>query len=533
MNEMTLKSQQSPQSAVNVLSISLLGGLSLSYADQILPTPTPQKLISVLAYLVLRCQHPQDREEIAGRLWPDLSVAEARSNLRRHLYLLRQMLPAVSEMSAVDAGTGAVSWILTDRETVQWNPDAPFWLDIDEFKRCSGANLTQAFEACLELYQGDLLPELYDDWLIAEREELLALYLDMLRTAISYETECGRYSEALRYAHQWLARDPLNEEAHRKVMSLCYLAGDRPAALRQFEQCRDMLRSELDVEPMPATLKLYQQIVEQRFPTPVVQSLAAAPAQQAVVHPLPAEEKTGTPVSSRRFWLRRLLIWGSALLILAVIPAAYYGSRLAAQPDTLLLSGPAVAQDTWITFDFPDDLYWREDPYRTPHYSYSRAHLQYFEPQRAKDRILIRFDLAQLPAGAQVKKAVLEIYLETWIEPEVPGMMTEPYPASVSVYQITTPWQVDQATFNQPWSQPGLQAGVDYLAQPLDTQPISGTAWLAFDVTGAVQAWARQPASNQGLMIMISSAQANIAHYWVNMTDQPAPSLRPSLHIND
>ena len=145
---------------------------------------------------------------------------------------------------------------------------------------------------------------------------------------------------------------------------------------------------------------------------------------------------------------------------------------------------------------------------------------------------MIQFDLGQFPATAQVTQAAFQIHLETWIELEVAGALTQSYPAQVSVFQILTPWRAEMTTFSQPWTQPGLQPGVDFNADPLDTQVITATAWLKFDVTEAVLDWLRDPQTNHGLMIEITSAPEDIAHYWVDLTDQGAAILRPYLQIS-
>ena len=497
---------------MSTLRISLLGGLHLTQDGQTLPTPSPQKLVSLLAYLLLHRQRPSDRQRLAGLLWPEAESAEARANLRRHLHLLWEALPDGE-------------WLLTDRETVQWNPGEDFWLDVDAFTHCAaqpaGVDPLQSFETCLELYQGDLLPELYDDWLIAERQRLSALYLEVLKTASETQKGRGSYAEALRYARQRLSHDPLDEEAHREVMRLYTLAGDRPAALRQFAECQERLRRELDVAPMPATLELHRQIVDG--------SLPAGPDAPPV---LPAPNPQTAPAPPRRLSSRSRLLLALTVVPLAVLAVllVYASGRRTAAPITLELSGPAAAQDTWITIDYPDDLYWPDDPDKTPHSRYSRAHLQYFAPL-PKDRILIQFKLDKLPAGIEIERALLEIHLETWIEPEATDIFTQALPAQVSLFQIMRPWQADQATFNRPWAQPGLGAGVDYAAQPLDVQPVDGTAWYSFDVTAAVQEWLRRPAANYGLALFITAAAQDKAHYWVDLTDQPAPSLRPVLRI--
>jgi DNA-binding SARP family transcriptional activator len=44
-------------------------------------------------------------------------------------------------------------------------------------------------------------------------------------------------------------------------------AGQRPLALEQFQRCRETLRQELDIEPMPQTWRLYRQIRGGQEPT--------------------------------------------------------------------------------------------------------------------------------------------------------------------------------------------------------------------------------------------------------------------------
>lgn len=509
---------------MTTLKIFLLGGLRLSLGEQVLPALSPLKLEALLAFLMLHRQQPVPRDQLAECLWPDDAKSEARANLRRHLHLLRQALPEGE-------------WVLTDRETMQWNPAAEFWLDVDAFTHNAAQG---ACEQCLELYQGDLLPELYDDWLIPERENLSRLLLQSLQSVVEHYAQHGDFTTGLHYARRLLTHDPLHEETHRTVMRLSYLAGDRQAALHQFEECKDLLRRELDVGPMPATLELYQTILAgQPLPSPSdntaatrVDSPAASPTAMMTALPQPAKAQPAQ--SWRRRWPLALAGVAAVTLVLVLLLPSSLRSQ---QCDlvSLVISGPASAQDTWITVDFPNDLYWPDDPDRTPHYKYSRAHMQYFD-QHPKDRILIQFDLNALPATAQIQDARLEIHLETWVALEGDEPITRSFPASVNAYQMLRAWQPDQATFNQaasgqPWAQPGLEPGVDFVQSPQDTQPINGTTWLAFNVRQAVSEWQRYPDKNHGLVLMITEALEGTAHYWVDMTDAGAPSLRPVLQI--
>ena len=210
-----------------------------------------RKVESLLVYLLLHPE-PQTREQLATLLWGDTADSQARHSLRTALATLRK---------EVDPDL-----LLVDRDRVQRNPAFPLWTDLDALLAWEGklesAN-SALFQRQLALWQGELAAGLYDEWLTGEREyyraRLLKLFLQVTQTLRTRSD----YGAAIAVAQQILTVDPANEEAHQHLM-FCYVAaGDRPAALRQYEQCERALQADLDVPPMPATTALYQWIKQQ------------------------------------------------------------------------------------------------------------------------------------------------------------------------------------------------------------------------------------------------------------------------------
>jgi len=76
----------------------------------------------------------------------------------------------------------------------------------------------------------------------------------------SYERS-GEPHEAIRTARALLEVDPLNERAHRKLMTAYARTGRTSYALRQYLECRRAMVVELGVEPSAETSRLQARIL--------------------------------------------------------------------------------------------------------------------------------------------------------------------------------------------------------------------------------------------------------------------------------
>jgi len=273
------------------LKLYLLGLFRVESERGPLPVPA-RKDQSLLTYLAL---HPQPsghtREKLAALLWGDSPDAQARGSLRTALKNLRQHLDT--------------QLLLADRETVQINPAFPLWVDAREFE----AQVSSAPQSAIALYRGELLADLYDDWIVPERERYRELYLNALLQLTQAARAASDYARAIEYAHKLLAADPANERTHQHLM-FCNLAlGDRSAALQQYDACVRALQTELAVEPSRETTALYQWMKQARSER---RSLAA----QITNLPIPlssfiGRQKEGTELKERITTTRLLTLTGA------------------------------------------------------------------------------------------------------------------------------------------------------------------------------------------------------------------------------
>lgn len=121
----------------------------------------------------------------------------------------------------------------------------------------------ESFSQALELYLGDFIPEeRYAPWVESRREDLRAIYLDLLTRIARYHEQTGAFRKAVSCYQQAIQADPLLEDAYRSLMSLYAGKNLFNEALRVFESCRKSLKAALNTKPDPLTVHLYQGIKE-------------------------------------------------------------------------------------------------------------------------------------------------------------------------------------------------------------------------------------------------------------------------------
>jgi DNA-binding SARP family transcriptional activator len=269
--------------------LRLLGDFSLIYADRQVTSLNTMRLQSLLAYLVLHRDVPQQRQHLAFLFWPDAPEAQARNNLRQLLHQLRQAFPAVEHFLSADA------------HMLHWHPVMPFRLDVAEFeqtltladaatRRHDQHELQAALEQADNVYRGELLPGCYEEWILPERERLRQRHLQALEQLLRLFEARGDTVTAIRYAQRLLGLDPLSEDLYRRLMRLFALNNDRASALHVYHTCVTTLQREMGVDPDPATRQAYERLLQQETPT----------MQAIVQQPLPAA--TPTLIGRAREW---------------------------------------------------------------------------------------------------------------------------------------------------------------------------------------------------------------------------------------
>jgi DNA-binding SARP family transcriptional activator len=249
-------------SLIPTLRICLLGQFRVQMADLPLADWSNSRARSIFKYLVIHRDQAIQREVLMDTFWPSASPESARNNLNVAMHNLRAALHS----------TTAHPFVLFRDGAYQLDPSLALWVDVDEFEKhvqeghrleADGdpAGAMDEYEAGVDLYSGDFLSDdPYEEWPVLIRERLRVSYLDTLDRLSQMYFLRDEYNACITLCQLILGNDACREDAHCRLMRCYSRLGQDHLALRQYQVCVDALRAELDVNPAPVTISLYEKI---------------------------------------------------------------------------------------------------------------------------------------------------------------------------------------------------------------------------------------------------------------------------------
>ncbi|MBE0696346.1 MAG: hypothetical protein IH586_05435, partial [Anaerolineaceae bacterium] len=187
--------------------------------------------------------------------------------------------------------------LTSTREEVGINPDSLVWQDVSEFHRLLETVKThqhaenilcpeciENLEKAVSLCRGDFLEGMdlrdcsaFDDWQYLKREGFRADLASTLEKLAHAYSANGEWEKAILKARQWVSMDRLNENAHRMLITIFGLAGQRSAAIRQYEECARYLQDELGRSPEEETIAIINKVQTGEIGKPIKRSETPSP----------------------------------------------------------------------------------------------------------------------------------------------------------------------------------------------------------------------------------------------------------------
>ena len=202
------------------------------------------------------------KEQIIDHIW----MADAKSGQQ----IFKVALHGLNKVLEPERKSRAESkYIIRQGASYQLNLE-DIWIDVealDQFVALGNQSLggnpdlaQKAYREAIELYHGAYLPNrLYEDWSTEERERTQLLVLSALINLSEILVKTNPL-ESVRLTQQALQIDMTWEDAYRIQMAAYLEKGNRPMAIKTYQQCEKVLEEEFGIDPLPETRQLFEKI---------------------------------------------------------------------------------------------------------------------------------------------------------------------------------------------------------------------------------------------------------------------------------
>jgi DNA-binding SARP family transcriptional activator len=212
----------------------LLRGFELRCRDESIQVAASSQRL--LAFLALH-RRALNRAFVAGTLWPETPDARAGGNLRTVLWRLHSVAGDVVAVSGVNLALH--SDVRVDVRALE---------DIAH-RLLHVAENVDLLAIDPQALSGELLPDLWDAWLVIERERVRQLGLHALEALCRRCLDGGHLANAVLAGMAAVACEPLRESANRLLVEAHLAEGNRSEAIGQWQRYVRLLRDELGFNP--------------------------------------------------------------------------------------------------------------------------------------------------------------------------------------------------------------------------------------------------------------------------------------------
>ncbi|MEO6117142.1 MAG: BTAD domain-containing putative transcriptional regulator [Pseudolysinimonas sp.] len=233
------ESDSASASASSRVELFLLGGFRLR-VDSV---NVDELAIGSQRLLIFLALHDRAiaRLSLAGTMWPDVSDDRAGISLRAALTRLDGLVANTVRLTK-SGGLGLKEGVVVDLRGAQA-------LAHRLLHRSNPVEATDLDAGSTRLLSRELLPDWYDDWIMAEAEDWRQLRMDALEALGNRLLSAGRTAEAIGAARAVMRIDPLRESPQALLIHIHLAAGNQSEALGVFDRYRAILNTALDLEP--------------------------------------------------------------------------------------------------------------------------------------------------------------------------------------------------------------------------------------------------------------------------------------------
>jgi len=253
---------------VPLCHVRMFAGLEVSVGGRSVRERDWKKRKARLLFVMLMMNNGHDvaREQLFERLWPEMDLEKAKSNLYVTWSLVKSVLMGHAERGIkcpYIESIGGVCHSVPDMVRT----------DVGDFEKAvvgareaeKAGDIREAlrhYQRIGDLYRGDLLPaDCYDDWFSELREHYRIEFINAMLRAGELLVSVDDPSTALIFVRRALRCDPNREDLYQAALRCQIAAGQRTSAIDTYFTCRHKLSEELGLDPSAETRALYDEIL--------------------------------------------------------------------------------------------------------------------------------------------------------------------------------------------------------------------------------------------------------------------------------
>ncbi|TXK68911.1 response regulator [Paenibacillus sp. N3.4] len=208
----------------------------------------------LMAYLVHKRNRFVSKGSILEDLWPGAKQEQATAFLHTCVYNIRKKMNSLGYKEKLKYRDNGYKLELMD-----------MWCDVEEFERITGAmevnatNISKC-EWAAKLYKGNYMEKEGYIWAYETEESLKHTYITFMHRMAEFYNSIEKYESAMNCLQNAHKLHPFHDEIHAAILLGYARMGDRQSMIHHYEHFTRLLKEELGIEPLEATVQLYQRL---------------------------------------------------------------------------------------------------------------------------------------------------------------------------------------------------------------------------------------------------------------------------------
>jgi two-component SAPR family response regulator len=225
---------------------------------------TTRRARDIFCFIATSKHRRVEKEVLIDVFWGEEDLATIEKNFHPTISHIRKALNSRQSFKQ--------NFLIFRDGAYQLNPELAYSIDTEEFeaaiakaekakKEKDYERLRENLEKALEIYRGDYMSGVYENWADERRLFYSEQHSRVLTGLSKLAFSSKNWSDALKFTNQILQKDPFREDAHRLAMKIYAAQGKRSAVIEQFENLQKLLKKELGIVPSGETRRVFQELL--------------------------------------------------------------------------------------------------------------------------------------------------------------------------------------------------------------------------------------------------------------------------------